>query len=187
MLYGRKLYTPQDSALKAIVIYDDLAIATKAVAALQHATHHQNATVKWNLTPWPIDMLKLPPTADQALVDGADAHLIVFAVRRTSPLPVWLIDWLEQWAALRHTSDAALAIISDGTAKTSLAQATVELSQFARRCGLTVICENHGEIDDEPAFFHDNSTDSKLSLLPTPPRFGRVPSHGAHQAWGINE
>jgi hypothetical protein len=173
--------------MKAIVIYDDLAIATEAITALQRATHHQNAAVKWNLRPWRIDMLKLPPTANQALIDEADAHLIVFALRRTSSLPVWLIDWLEQWAALRHTRDAALAIIGDGNATAYLAQATVELSQFARRCGLTVICENHGEIDDEPDFFRDDSTDGKLSVLPTPPRFGQVVNHGDHHAWGINE
>jgi hypothetical protein len=187
MLHGRKLHTPQDSAMKAIVIYDDLAIATKAITALQRASHHPNAAVKWNLRPWRIDMLTLQPTADQAIIDGADAHLIVFALRRASSLPVGLIDWLEQWAALRHTPDAGLAIIGEGNAKASLAQATVELSQFARRCGLTVICDNRGEINDESAFFRDNSTNSESSALSTHPELRRGANHGAHYAWGINE
>jgi hypothetical protein len=187
MLCDRELYKPQDTAIKALVIYDDLAIAAEAIAALQHATYHTDAAVQWNLRPWRIDMLKFLPAADEALSDGADAHLIVFAIRRTSRLPVWLIEWLEQWAALRHTPDAALAIIGDGNAKTSSSQATVELCQFARRCGLSVICENHGEIDDAPAFFRDNSADSKSSVPPTAPRFGQAPNHGAHHAWGINE
>jgi hypothetical protein len=70
--------------MKAIVIYDDPAIATKAITALQRATHHQNATVKWNLRPWRIDMLKLPPTADHALIDGADAVALITPGASTS-------------------------------------------------------------------------------------------------------
>src|SRR5271156_3506883 len=99
MLYDRKLYRPQDSVMKALVIYDDLALATEANAILQRATYHPNGSVHWNLRPWRLDMLEFRPTADEALTDAADAHLIVLAICRTPSLPAWLIDWLKQWAA----------------------------------------------------------------------------------------
>jgi hypothetical protein len=187
MYCDRELYTPQDTAMKALVIYDDLPIAAVAIAALQHAAYHLSAAMQWNLKPWRIDMLKFLPAADEALSDGADAHLIVIAVRRTPSLPAWLIDWLERWAALRHTPDAAVTIISDGNATVSLAQATVELSQFALRNGLNVICGDCHETDSRPAFLHGNSIDRKSYVHSTPPRFGQAPNHGAHHAWGINE
>jgi hypothetical protein len=173
--------------MKALVIYDDLAIAAEANATLQRATHHPNAAVNWNLRPWRLEMLKSRPTADEALTDGADAHLIVFAIRRTPSLPLWLIDWLEQWAGLRQTPDAALAVIGFRYAKVSLAQATAELSRFARQYGLTVICGKHDEINDQPAFLDPNLNERKPRDLPASLPFGILPHHGADRNWGLNE
>jgi hypothetical protein len=173
--------------MKALVIYDDLALASEANAILQRATHPPNAAVQWNIRPWRLDMLKSLPTADEALKDAADARLIALAIRRTSPLPAWLIDWLKQWAALRQTPDAALAVIGDGYAKASLAQATVELSRFARQYGLTVICEKHGEINDQPASLDPKLNERKSPVFPASPDFGNVPNHGSDRKWGLNE
>jgi hypothetical protein len=173
--------------MKALMIYDDLAVAEEANAILQRATHHPNAAMQWNLRPWRLDMLKSRPTADEALKDAADAHLIVFAIRRTPSLPAWLIDWLKQWAALRQTPDAALAVIGDGYAKASLMQASVELSRFARQYGLTVISEKHGEIYDQPAFLDPKLNERKSPFFPASPDFGNVPNQGADRNWGLNE
>jgi hypothetical protein len=85
--------------MKALVIYDDLAVAAEANAILQRATHHPNAAMHWNLRAWRLDMLKSRPTAVEALTDAADAHLIVIGLRRTPSLPAWLIDWLKRWAS----------------------------------------------------------------------------------------
>jgi hypothetical protein len=173
--------------MKALVIYDDLGVAAEANTILQRATHHPNAAVQWNLRPWRLDRLESRPAADEALIDAADAHLIVFAIRHTPSLPVWLIDWLKQWAALRQTPDAALAVIGDGYAKASVKQAIVELSRFARQFGLTVICEKHGEINDQPAFLDPNLNGRKLPIFPASPDFGNAPNHGADRHWGLNE
>jgi hypothetical protein len=187
MLYDRKLYRPQDSVMKALVIYDDLALATEANAILQRATYHPNAAVHWNLRPWRLDMLEFRPTADEALTDAADAHLIVLAICRTPSLPAWLIDWLKQWAALRQTPDAALAVIGDGRSKATPAQATVEMSRFARQYGLTVICEKHGEINDQLASLDPNLMERKSPVFPASPDFGNAPNRGAYRNWGLNE
>jgi hypothetical protein len=173
--------------MKALVIYDDLAVAAEANAILQRATHHPNAAVQWNLRPWRLDMLESRPTAEDALIDAADAHLIVLAICRTPSLPVWLIDWLKQWAAVRQTPAAALAVVGDGYAKATLAQATVELSRFARQYGLAVICEKHGEINDQLAFLDPSLNERKSPVFPASPDFGNAPNHGANWNWGLNE
>jgi hypothetical protein len=173
--------------MKALVIYDDLAVAAEANAILQRATHHPNAAVQWNLRPWRLDTLKSRPTADEALTDAADAYLIVLAIRRTPSLPAWLINWLKQWVALRQTPDAALAVVGDRYARASQAQATDELSRFARQYGLTVICEKHGETNDQPAFLDPNSIKRRPPVFPASPDFGKLPNHGADRNWGLNE
>jgi hypothetical protein len=138
--------------MKALIIYDDITCAANTTAILHRVAHHADITVKWEITPWRLNRLEFPPTANQALEDAADAHLIVFAVRSTPRLPAWLMDWLEEWARHRQIPDAAVAIIGDGTAVAAVAPATTELSRFARQHGLSFIFNNHGGIDDERAF-----------------------------------
>jgi hypothetical protein len=125
--------------MKALIIYDDIACAANTTAILRRVGHDANVAIEWEIRPWRLQMLKSPPTAKQALGDATDAHLIVFAVRSTPKFPVWTMDWLERWAGVRCTPDAALAIIGDGPRKTAAAQASEELSQFARRHGLSFI------------------------------------------------
>src|SRR5579863_8472759 len=143
----RELCNPPDTAMKALIFYDDLDCALNTKGILHHASHHAGVTVQWTIRPWRLNMLQFSPTAEDALRDAADAHLILLAVRHSPSLPSWLMDWLDRWAALRQTPDAALAVICDGANKASVAQATVELSRFARRYGLTVIRDDTGEID----------------------------------------
>src|SRR5271154_5711262 len=70
---------PQDSTMKALIIYDDFYSAIKANASLQHSADKADLAVRWNIRPWRVDMLKFPPTADEALTEALDAHLIVLA------------------------------------------------------------------------------------------------------------
>ena len=94
--------------MKTLIIYDDVTRAANTNAVLHRVAHRADMAVKWDIRPWRLNMLKLPATAGLALRDAVDAHLIVFAVRRINKPHVWLMNWLEQWAALRQTHDAAL-------------------------------------------------------------------------------
>src|SRR5271170_2880640 len=91
----------QDSTMKALIIYDDFYSALKANASLQHSAHKADLAVQWNIRPWRVDMLKFPPTADEALTEALDAHLIVFAGHSAQSLPFWLERWIEQWIKSR--------------------------------------------------------------------------------------
>jgi hypothetical protein len=130
--------------MKATIIYDDFDSAAKANTTLQHSAHKADFAVQWNIRPWRVDLLKFPPTADEALTEALDAHLIVFAGRSAQSLPFWLERWLEQWAKYRRIKDAALAVVSAGSAKAlSSALARPDLSQFARRHDLSVIFDDN--------------------------------------------
>jgi hypothetical protein len=173
--------------MKALIIYDDVTRAANTNAILHRVAHRADMAVNWDIRPWRLNSLKLPATAGLAQRDAVDAHLIVFAVRRIDKLDVWLINWLEQWAILRQTPDAALALVGDGTAKASTAPATVAMARFAQRNGLSFFFNNHGEINDKPAF-PDPGRNEEISyvLLPSP-LVRQAKNSSAYLAWGIND
>src|SRR6267378_1405792 len=125
--------------MKALIIYEDFNRAAKAIATLQRAAHHADATLEWDIWPWRLDMLKLPSMAAEALMEAIDADLIVLVGCCAQSILVWLPDWLEQWAIRRHIEDAALSVIRDRTSGGFAAQAAPELSRFAARHGLSFI------------------------------------------------
>src|ERR1700677_3691890 len=138
---------PQDSTMKALIIYDDFASVMKANSSLQSSAAYPNVNVQWSIRPWRVDMLKFPPTAEEALMDAIDAHLIVFAGRSAHSFPVWLQDWLEHWVKCRQIEGAALAVIGAGNSETPLSPQP-DLTQFARRHGLTVIFDDRGALNN---------------------------------------
>jgi hypothetical protein len=166
--------------MKALIIYDELSSFAKANAALQHSAQTTDVNVLWSIRPWRVDMLKFPPTADEALAEAIDAHLIVFAGRRAQSLPFWLQDWLEQWATYRRVEDAALAVMGTGNAEVPSAVTKSDLSQFARHRGLNVIFDDHfsaGYLDESkvPEF-----------LIPPQTLDTKTPDE-EYRDWGIND
>ena len=125
--------------MKALIIYKDLASAAEVNIILQHSAHNVNFVVQWSIRPWRMDMLRFPPSAEAALTDARDAHLIVFAGCCAQSFPFWLEHWLKHWAKCRQIEDAALALFCEGNADTPSMSAILELSQFATRHGLSFI------------------------------------------------
>ena len=177
----------RDTVLKALIIYDDVPRAANTSAILHRVAHHADMAVNWEIRPWRLNMLKPPATAGLALRDAADAHLIVFAVRRVNKLHVWLMNWLERWATLRQMPDAALALLGDGTSKACTAPATVAMARFARQNALSFFFNNHGETHDRPAFPDAIRNEEISYVLQPPPPVRPAPNSTAHVAWGINE
>jgi hypothetical protein len=134
------------SSMKALIIYDDFAATVKANAALQHSARYSDVSVQWNITFWRVDMLKCPPSAETALTEAIDTHLIVFVGRCAHSPPSWLGHWLEHWAKCRQVEDAALAVYCEGGSDALSLPTTLELPQFAMRHGLKVIFDDWMEI-----------------------------------------
>lgn len=166
-----------------VIIYDDLARATKANAMMERAFHRAGEVAPGNVKPWRLDLLNLPPLAAEALKDTADAHLIVFALRPAQSPPTWLLDWLEQWARSRRIGEAALAVFS-GSADASPAPAARELPKFAERHGLNFILDTGGSAQDESTAFARELHEREISATPDSEE---NMDESAHQHWGINE
>jgi hypothetical protein len=143
--------------MKALIIYDDFHSAVKANASLQHSALKADLDVQWNIRPWRVDLLKFPPTADEALTEALDAYMIVFAGHSAQSLPFWLERWLEQWVKYRRIKDAALAMVRVGSsAAFSSASAKSDLSQFAKAHDLSVIFDH--KIKSIPPSIEDKSS-----------------------------
>jgi hypothetical protein len=179
-----KLNKLKNPNMKALVIYDDLASAEKANAALQNAAQSAGFSVRWNIRPWRVEMLKFSPTAKEALTEAMDAHLIVFVGRHTQSLPFWLQDWLEQWAKCRQIKDVALAVIDTGNTKAVTSQS--DLSQFARRHGLSVIFSGRRVIAN--SLLHVESLETFGPDTSTiMPLIADKKTQDSYRGWGINE
>jgi hypothetical protein len=181
------LHTAHGQAMKALIIYDNFAFAAKANTMLQQAADQTDATIRWNIRPWRVDALNLTRNADEALMDAADAHLIVFAGHRAQSIPSWLQDWLERWVACRQIKDAAFAVIGGRNGETLSMPAVPELSRFAKRHGLSFITDEGFIIHDEERFqARSEPEDEGLSSL-VHTRFMDTPSGHACRGWGIND
>jgi len=143
-----------EPAMNAMIIYEGCDAAKQANALLERAFDQADA-MRWNVRPWRLEMLGLPPMAQQALREATEAHLIVLAICRRATVSPWLLDWLEVWAAHRQVQEAALALFDDATGDTSTGTMTPELSEFARRHGLSFIFGNLGAGEDESAAARD--------------------------------
>lgn len=127
--------------MKALIIYDDLAGATRATAALKHAAWSANVSADWDIKPWRTDALRLPSLSNNALIEAADADLIVFAGPQAYSLPSWLEEWLRCWAIRRNVEDAALAVLYDVSTGVLVVPDAPQLSQFAACYGLSFVVE----------------------------------------------
>jgi len=117
--------------MKALIIYDDPTGATRATAALKRAAWRANVGADWDIKPWRTDALKLPSVADKALIEAADADLIVLAGAQAHSLPTWLEEWLRCWVIRRNIEDAALAVLDDESSRVLVVPDAPQVSQFA--------------------------------------------------------
>ncbi|MGC9941221.1 MAG: hypothetical protein ABSE48_05260 [Verrucomicrobiota bacterium] len=173
--------------MKALIIYQDFASAAKANSALQHAAQCQDVRVQWDVRPWRMDMLQFPPTATDALEDALDAHLIVIAGGCARSCSQWLQDWLEQWATCRQIEASALAVIGAGSTDKFWPRTGANLSEFAKRHGLSVIYDDRGTIEHGPLFPVGFLLDPTLSKYPTLPQTEDRSNSDENRGWGINE
>jgi hypothetical protein len=156
-----------DAPTNGVIIYDTFALAAKAKAMLDRAAHRTGDIMRWSVTPWRADRLKVPREADAALAEAAEAQLIVLAVRQVQSLFSWLADWLERWARCRRVREAGLAVWDGENADIRSARATPELSQFARRHGLSLISDTTALLEGTSPMFASDLHKREVSLTPT--------------------
>ena len=182
-----KIHTPHESAMKAFIIYDDFSLAVKASSTLQRVAHHRDVKVRWDISSWRVDMLQLPPTSDEALVDASDVHLIVFAGRCALSIPPGLAEWLERWAVNREIPDVALAVIVGENADVLPMPPASDLARFAVQYGLSFIDGAGGAVEETSEFFAGNLRRREVRVSPSLERNIIGPICEPCRGWGINE
>src|SRR5271163_4311808 len=142
MAKSRTTRASREPNVNAVILYEDFASAAKSSAILRRAAYRAHPAARCNFRPWRVDMLKMPSLAEEAVVEAATAQLIVFAGGFVQRPPSWLLAWLEQWAISRRFRNVALAIIGNQGSPQPPVLASLELSQFAKRHGLSLICDS---------------------------------------------
>lgn len=130
--------------MEAVIIYDDLDVASRAIARLDDGSHGGDEITRWGLKWWRFEVLKAQPAAERALTESRDAHLIVLAVHDQAEISPALLCWLENWAVRRTVQDAALAVFDGASSNTLSLAASPELSAFAVRHELSLIVDEGG-------------------------------------------
>jgi hypothetical protein len=169
--------------MKAVILYDECEFAKKAQAKLVRA----DGTTQWSVKPWRIHLLAVAGIADAALLDAADAHLIVLDMGHAAELSPRLLEWLEQWAQRRQIQNAVVAVFDRGNHGTGPAIAPPELSGFAERHGLSLMVGDMGPAEVESAVFVRKLQERELAVTPTLQRIMAEPVQDYYRGWGINE
>jgi hypothetical protein len=103
-----------ETSMKALLIYNDFKQAVEVRRLMEQAASRADVTARWRVKPWLVDLMLLPPAAELALEEGADAELLVVAVGRQKKLTPGLWEWLEKWAGGRQVQEAALTVFEEG-------------------------------------------------------------------------
>jgi hypothetical protein len=172
--------------MKALIIYDDFTGATRATAALKGAAWRANVSADWDIKPWRTDALKLPSVADKALIEAADADLIVLAGPQAHSLPTWLEQWLNCWVIRRNIADAALAVLYDESGGVLVAPDAPHLSQFAEDHGLRLISENETMLEDQTLSTPRAQSARRRPVFPTSETAGPVLIPTSYRDLGIS-
>ena len=170
--------------MNSVIVYDTVDYAAKAKAMLERAAQRAGETTHCSVKPWRVDMLELPPAAEAALVEAAEAHLIMLAVRQVQS---HLVDWLERWAACRQVREAALAVWHGEAAEPHCARATTEWSKFADRHGLILLGDDIVLAGDNFSKFASDLHKREVASTSTFPHILGQAARDHHRDWGINE
>jgi hypothetical protein len=127
------------SAMKAFIIYENIASALRVVNALWSVAHRRDIRVDWKINLWRANMLRFGTVADEALREAVDAELVVLTGAGAISLRPWLDEWQEGWSRRRLTGNAALALVQDKPSAGCSTIRTSELSEFAKNHHLRFI------------------------------------------------
>ena len=180
--------TEQHGTLKALIIYDEIGCAKRALGILRDASSSFGKQVQWEFKPWSTDVLALPEAAEEALKEALDADLIVLAEVSQDGLLPMLLDWLQCWVDTRVCKDSAIAVTGNKRAP-GYSEMRDEVVAFAARHSLKLLIENEPPITVKPFTTVSVPPGIESGLLETSiqlaPAISSAP--GSFRGWGINE
>jgi len=174
-----------DEKFSAVIIYDKSDFAKEAKAMLERVAKRTDESARWNVKPWRAGLLKDSPTAEAALMEAAEAQLVLLAVRQVQSILPWLVDWLERWATCRRVPEAALGVWDCGNTDIAFARTVREFSHFTGRHGLSLIFDDNQPVDDQSSMFVSDLREREVSLTSTIHQIMEEPLHN-HLHWGVD-
>jgi hypothetical protein len=171
--------------IKALIIYDDVECAKRAISILRRTSLLSSVPSQWEFKPWRADILSLPTAGKEALKEAVDADIIVLADLSGHGLRSGLMNWLQCWTARRTSTEPALVL----THAASSSEPSQEFFNFATQNDLDLIVEaNQVGLEqlvdalveptvESPAY---PSSDQLLVMQPGS-------SKNSYRYWGINE
>ncbi len=121
--------------MQAVILYDDFKLAARATAVLERIVPATDEPLKWEVSPWRLDMLQSPGLSVQAMAEAAGADLLVMALGTDEDAHEEVLAWLERWAQLRNDQHAAVMVYCPA-GKTVHPRLLSELKWFTARYGL---------------------------------------------------
>jgi len=183
----KKGFTQRRGTMKAMILYDDVASAARAVAILRRCSSLARVRAQWDIKPWRVGILKLPLAAEEALIESLDTDVMVFAALRAHRLPKWLKEWLKCWSVRRQSRELAL-VITQGTRDARHYGFGDELLSFAAQNELDLIFEADPSVGDPLVSELVQPKTSFLLAATDEATIGAAAtSHYSYRNWGINE
>lgn len=135
--------------MKALIIYDKVECAKRAMKILRRVSSSSGMRSAWEFKPWRADVLSLSAAADEALREGVDADVIVFAELAEADRRASLMDWLHRWGIRRRSQEAALVLtnVRTNTRPPGPRGPNQRLVSFVAQHGLDLIVEESPSID----------------------------------------
>ena len=182
-----KLGIPAAFCMKAVIISDDPVFASYASSTLARVGRQAGLNVHWTTKSWRINALKEPASAEKALVEASDAHVILFPAQQAHSLPDCIFTWLARWAARRIIQDAAVGVISDEKSASFATPLFPELSSFVRVHGLSLLVNDVRPANDSAGLPDRFRPEPALTHPFDETRFAVPATRGCFRSFGINE
>ena|ERR1700720_2010128 len=179
------LHLSAEATMKAFIVYPDFAFAANASATLRRVGDSDDVRVRWIIKCCQVNVLREPGPFEKALIDAADAHLILFAERHSQFIPPWVCNWLKRWAMLRQIQDAGLAVIGDGTSLELPGNSVPIL--LAQQFGLNFITGNDATVKDATRGDVPSTHEKALPSEEVRPHFAESVTTHSYRFIGIND
>lgn len=170
-------------AFKAVIIYDDVGRAARAVALLERAAARADAALKCDVKLWRVDALRQPTLAAITNAVAADASVVLFALDGVHAPADELLHWLKDWSANRQIEDAAIVLYEPEADAGALLRNGLE--QLAGNRGLAFFGAGEAGTDEavERGIYPPPRREPQAEPDPFPP----AEPMPAASHWGIND
>ncbi len=173
--------------MKATIFCDDSVFAAKARALLRRVGDRPGVSVRWTINTWPLGALHHASVSERALLESADAHLVVLPGMHARSLSSDLRDWLNRWGTQRQLEDAAVGVIVDDADSDATSEVSLELRLLIERHGLNLIHDGTTRSKDATKLSVGFSLEREQQL---PVGLAHLPGPGmanGFRGFGINE